>query len=176
MDYQLNLQGLLKIAENEQQMLQRADQKAMGLISVIGVFCVFFINYYTKIVPNVFNLVFIGLYFLFVLLALWYLMLVIFPRYHRITNKGNTSESVALNTRELLKSYSFTNYLEKFYGINNKMENDNEIFQNYISSLGKINLVKSKNLKRGISAFIIAILSELLIIFSMYVSLFMNIK
>lgn len=172
MEFHINMQGLLKIAENEQQMLQRADQKAMGLISLIGVFCVFFITYYTSIQPNLFNLIFLTSYFIAVLLAIIFLMLVIFPRYNSIRKKGNKLDVMEMNTNELLKSYSFTNYLEKFYGVNKQLESDRDVFNNYISSLGKINLLKSKNLKRGIIAFISAIISEMIIILSIYFNLY----
>ena len=39
---------LLKILDGEQQIIQRTDQKAFTMLSLLGVFMVFFIVHFTK--------------------------------------------------------------------------------------------------------------------------------
>ena len=71
---------LFEILSSEHQILQRTDQKAFTLLSILGVFSVFFIVHYTKIPPNIYNMILIGLYFFAVLIAIFFLLMVISPR------------------------------------------------------------------------------------------------
>ena len=54
-DQNKRLSTLFKILDNENQILQRTDQKATTLLSILGVFMVFFIIHFLKQLPIIVN-------------------------------------------------------------------------------------------------------------------------
>jgi hypothetical protein len=68
---------LFQILSSEQQTLQRVDQKAFTMLSLLGVFAVFFIIHYTKIPPSLITFVLIFFYFISVLITIFFLVSVI---------------------------------------------------------------------------------------------------
>ena len=56
--------ALLQVLSGEQQVIQRTDQKAFTLLSILGVFMVFFIVHFPKIQMNIFNFLMMIIYFI----------------------------------------------------------------------------------------------------------------
>lgn len=164
-------QVLLQIFSSEQQILQRSDQKAFTLLSLIGVFSVFFIVHYTQIKPNVLNLVFFTLYFVMVFISIIQLMLVIAPRI-KINNESVKLDNTSLGLTffggiaRLKSAEEYAEQLEKILG---SSENMAQVFSESIFSLGKINAYKNKYLRRGIIYFLLSLFCELAIILSLFV-------
>ena len=79
-----NIAPIFFIIQSEQLILQRTDQKAFTLMSLLGVFMVFFIVHFPKVIASEnFNYVsglMVFLYFISATLGLINLMLVIVPR------------------------------------------------------------------------------------------------
>ncbi len=75
-----NLSIVQKILDNENLLAQRADQKAISLLSILGVFMVFFIINYRVIPVNIFTIILIVLYFLGAILSIINLLMAIRPR------------------------------------------------------------------------------------------------
>ncbi len=173
MDDEKRFNLLLQILSSEQQISQRTDQKAFTLISLIGVFTVFFIIHYTKIVPSVYNSIIIFTYFFSVLIALVYLVIVISPR---ITG---TEETLEEDKKALIPTFfggiskykSAEDYAASFKTLMDNPDRTYHIFAKSVYSIGRINNYKNKFLRYGIYWFVIAIGLEFLIIVSLYVSL-----
>ena len=55
--------ALLKILDGEQQIIQRTDQKAFTMLSLLGVFMVFFIVHFTKMQMDTLIFLLIVVYF-----------------------------------------------------------------------------------------------------------------
>lgn len=164
------IEVLFEILSNEQQILQRTDQKAFTLLSILGVFSVFFIIHYTKIPPDYFNLTVITLYFLAVLVSIYFLLLVISPRIKDIEETIEEDKKAIAPTFfggiiRYKSGKEYANILEKL------LENPAttyEIFAKSVYSIGRINAYKNKYFRKGIVAFVIAITLELIIIVSLY--------
>ena len=75
-----NIAPIFQILQSEQNILQRTDQKAFTLMSILGVFMVFFIVHFLKIEINWFNVAMVIIYFVAAFIAIFNLMLVIVPR------------------------------------------------------------------------------------------------
>ena len=75
-----NIAPIFQILQSEQNILQRTDQKAFTLMSILGVFMVFFIVHFLKININRFNVSMVIIYFIAAIFAIANLMLVIVPR------------------------------------------------------------------------------------------------
>ena len=86
--------ALLQVLSGEQQVIQRTDQKAFTLLSILGVFMVFFIVHFPKIQMNIFIFLMMMIYFTSAMGTIYYLVRVIIPRIskHRTNSKHEDIE------------------------------------------------------------------------------------
>jgi hypothetical protein len=169
-DDKLNV--LFEILSNEQLTLQRTDQKAFTLLSIIGVFAVFFIIHYTKIPPDIFNLSLIFLYFVSVSVSIFFLLLVIVPRL--TGSKSRTAKDLYVTPTYfggIVKYKSPKEYSDELKKILDNADSSHDAFVHSIYSIGIINASKNKYFKKGIIFFVIAIALELIIIVALYARL-----
>lgn len=75
-----NIAPVFHVLSNEQLIIQRTDQKAFTMLSILGVFMVFFIVHFLKIRINWFNVIMVAVYFIAAFVAIINLVLVIAPR------------------------------------------------------------------------------------------------
>lgn len=158
---------LFKILSSEQLILQRTDQKAFTLLSILGVFMVFFIVHFLKLQIDWFKLIMVIIYFSSAMIAIINLLLVIVPRVRMDTFEDKSTEiNVTFfgGISQFNNPSEFADYLEK---VTTDEEKTYNMFANQLFALGKINAYKNKSLKRAIIFFATAIISELLIIMSM---------
>ena len=80
MEKEKQFNALLQVLAGEQQVIQRTDQKAFTLLSILGVFMVFFIVHFPKIQMNFFNFLMMIIYFTSAMGTIYYLVRVIVPR------------------------------------------------------------------------------------------------
>jgi len=167
---------LFNILSSEQLILQRTDQKAFTLLSILGVFAVFFMVHYTKIPATVFNFTFIFFYFFSVIIAIFYLLLVISPRIRGTEARLKTQETKIIPTYfgGIVKFKDPEEYGTYLKSVLEDTESTFEVFSNSIYSIGRINSYKNKFLRLGIFFFIIAITCEIMIIISLYFSIFIE--
>jgi Pycsar effector protein len=164
---------LFEILSNEQLILQRTDQKAFTLLSILGVFSTFFIVHYTKIPPDFYNLSLIFLYFLAVLFSIYFLLMVISPRIRDIEETLSEDKKAIVPTffGGIIKYKTSKEYADTLENLLENSEVTYEIFAKSVYSIGRINAHKNKYFKHGIISFVIAITLELIIIVSLYVRL-----
>ncbi|MFC1746990.1 hypothetical protein ACFLZR_01520, partial [Candidatus Neomarinimicrobiota bacterium] len=74
------IQLLFQILHSEQSILSRTDQKAYTMLSILGVFMAFFIVYYRLLVPNMFFIAMMVVYFSTAFLTIFSLIRTIMPR------------------------------------------------------------------------------------------------
>ena len=72
--------ALLQVLAGEQQIIQRTDQKAFTLLSILGVFMVFFIVHFPKIQLTVLIFTLMMIYFTAAIGTIYSLIRVIVPR------------------------------------------------------------------------------------------------
>ncbi len=160
---------LFEILSNEQNILQRSDQKAFTLLSILGAFSIFFVVHYTKIPPTPLTFSTIFLYFFFVLLTIINLMLVVFPRINEHRKKTAEKKEIApIFFGGIVQYKSPDEYIEK---LNVLMENQDDTYNTFaksVYSIGKINSYKHKHLSYGILCFVISLLMEFIVIVTLY--------
>jgi hypothetical protein len=173
MDNEKKTSVLFEILSSEQQILQRTDQKAFTMLSLLGVFAVFFISHYTKIPPTPFNLIFIFIYFLSVLSSIYFLLLVVIPRFRDEKINPDPGKKKILPTffAGIIKYKSSEEYARQLEVLLENPKETYEIFAQSIYSVGRINSFKHKYLKYGIFSFVTAIAMEFIIVVSLYVGL-----
>jgi len=162
-----SFKALFQVLNSEQQIIIRTDQKAFTLLSILGVFMVFFIIHFLKIQINWFTFILVFVYFLAAFMAIVYLVLVIVPRVREDKiNEDNPEINATFfgGISQFSTAEDYANYLAKIAADETKTYN---MFTAQVFALGKINYYKNKNLKLAILYFALAIMSELLIIMSM---------
>jgi archaellum component FlaG (FlaF/FlaG flagellin family) len=165
--------ALLQVLAGEQQIIQRTDQKAFTLLSILGVFMVFFIVHFPKIQMSALIFVLMMVYFTAALGTIYNLVRVIVPRVQKRKVK-TTSEDVekneVINPTFFAGISQFKSPEEYAFYLKSIAKDEEQLYQMFASqvfALGNINLVKNENIRKSIFFFITALMSELSIIMSM---------
>ena len=165
--------ALLQVLSGEQQVIQRTDQKAFTLLSILGVFMVFFIVHFPKIQMNFFNFLMMIIYFTSAMGTIYYLVRVIVPRIRKHKTKiedNDIEENEIINPTFFAGISQFKTPEEYAFYLKSIAQNENQLYQMFASqvfALGKINLEKNENIRLSTFFFIAALVSELLIIMAM---------
>ena len=197
MESEKEFNALLQVLSGEQQVIQRTDQKAFTLLSILGVFMVFFIVHFPKIQMNLFIFLMMMVYFTSAMGTIYYLVRVIVPRIskqkkshtderpsssffneiiqwiskHKIQNDYiDMEEDEVINPTFFAGISRFSNSNEYAVYLKSIAKNEDslyEMFASQVFALGNINQVKNENVRLALYFFISALLSELLIIMSM---------
>ncbi len=156
---------VLRILDNENRLVERADQKSISLLSILGVFMVFFIVYYRVIPINAFTMTLTVLYFVFALMSIISLIIAIRPRIRRDRAKDAAAPDLDPAFFSGISAFpdvsAYRNSLQKM------IEDEASIADNYIRqifSVARINAAKYKFVQRGVVLVIITIAIELVII------------
>ena len=189
--------ALLQVLAGEQQVIQRTDQKAFTLLSILGVFMVFFIVHFPKIQMNFFIFLMMMVYFTSAMGTIYYLVRVIVPRIRKRKKRelnGDLELTFIDKMTNWISNYKIHNDYEDIekdevinptffagisrfkssseYAVYLKSIAENEdglykMFASQVFALGNINQLKNENIRLALYFFISALLSELLIIMSM---------
>ena len=162
-----NIAPIFHILQSEQLILQRTDQKAFTLMSILGVFMVFFIVHFPKIQINYLSGIMVFVYFITATLGLINLMLVIVPRIRNDMGHDDLPEINATFFGGIIQFQNPVEYADYLYEMTEDNENTFKMFVAQVYALGHINDYKNKHMKRAILFFGTAILSELVIIMAM---------
>jgi len=165
--------ALLQVLAGEQQIIQRTDQKAFTLLSILGVFMVFFIVHFPKIQMTVLIFSLMMIYFTSAMGTVYFLVRVIVPRVHKrkvkTLNKDVEKDEV-INPTFFAGISQFKSPEEYAFYLKSIAKDDELLYQMFASqvfALGNINQVKTENIRHSVFFFLTALVSELLIIMSM---------
>jgi len=103
--------ALLQVLSGEQQVIQRTDQKAFTLLSILGVFMVFFIVHFPKIQINFFIFSMMMIYFTSAMGTIYYLVRVIIPRINKHTTN---SEHIEIEKDQVMNPTLFDRIIQWF--------------------------------------------------------------
>ncbi|MBL50751.1 MAG: hypothetical protein CMG57_02185 [Candidatus Marinimicrobia bacterium] len=165
--------ALLQVLAGEQQIIQRTDQKAFTLLSILGVFMVFFIVHFPKIQMNALIFILMMVYFTSAVGTIYTLIRVIVPRVQKRKVKTNSEEvdkDEVINPTFFAGISQFKTPEEYAVYLKSIARDDEQLYQMFASqvfALGNINLAKNKSVRQSTYFFIAALISELLIIMVM---------
>ena len=167
--------ALFQVLSNEQQLLQRADQKAYTMLSIIAVWMMFFIVHYMKVPPYKYVLVFMGAYFVFAMCSIGLLLAVITPRVtHTLVETKGTRR---INPTFFAGIVQFKSPEEFSRSLHEAAQDDEHMYAMFADSvyrIAHINKAKSVNLRRAIFAFVIAVVVEFCLVFYVYMHQFFS--
>ncbi len=171
MNKEKEFNALLQVLSGEQQVIQRTDQKAFTLLSVLGVFMVFFIVHFPNLSHNM-NLIIFGLMMIYMISAMgtiFFLVRVIVPRIqkNKINSMNKNVKKQVINPTFFAGISQFKNSDEYAFYLKNIASDESQLYKMFASqvfALGKINHAKNLNIRRSVYFFVAALISELLMI------------
>ena len=167
--FQEKLSTVLRILDNESQLIERADRKAIALLSILGIFMVFFIVYYRLVPVNRVTVTLTASYFALAMLAIASLVMTIHPRivHGKRTEKQEANNMPSCDPTFFAGICKFPNLLAYRKALENMIGDESAIFDIYSQqafSLAQINAAKYKHIQRATSLTIAALAIELSII------------
>jgi len=162
------LSMVLRILDNENRLLERADQKAIALLSTLGVFMVFFVVYFRVIPINAITITLSAIYFFFALLSIISLIMTVRPRIRSIDDDTGDEDSVPASEPAFFMGIRRFQNLSAYKEVLDVMAGDEEttinVYIRQIYSLAQINAVKYKYIQRAVLLVIISLTVELITI------------
>jgi hypothetical protein len=165
--------SVLRILEAENRLLERADQKAISLLSALGVFMVFFIIYYRLVPINVFTVILLSIYFIFALMAIISLILTVRPRIRLVEQEtGDTGKVTACEPAffvGICKFPTFSAYRQALEDMIKDEAKTVDVYTRQVFGLARVNAEKYKNIRRAVLLVIIALAVELTLVAYLFI-------
>ena len=168
---------VLRILDNENRLAERADQKAISLLSVLGVFMVFFVVYYRFIPINPLTIFMMTTYVAAAFLAIVQLIMTIRPRIRRapVTNLDDKPNVECPETAFFAGICKFPTTETYNAALQDMLKDEALVTANYIRqiySVAHINQLKYRYVQRAAVIVLTALAIELTIIaylFAVYI-------
>ena len=169
------LSVVLRILDSESQLIERADRKAIALLSILGVFMVFFLVYYRLVPVRPVTVALTASYFVLAILAIASLVMTVRPRIYRreeAESRGadNTPSCDPAFFGEICKFSSLSAYRKALEDMASDELSIFNIYTGQIFNLAQINTVKYRHLQRATFITIAALAVELSIIIYLFAS------
>jgi len=168
------LASVLRVLDAENRLLERADQKAISLLSALGVFMVFFVVYHRVIPINVFTVVMLSIYFVAAAIAIVSFILTVRPRIRQGEEEtGDTKKSVVGEPAFFAGICQFPTLSAYRQALENMVKDEAstiDVYTSQIFSLARVNAGKYKNIQRAVLMVIIALAVELTLV--VYLSIY----
>lgn len=162
---------LMKILDDQNRLTDRADTKAISLLTALGLFTIIFIAQLNSITSDTigpFTILLLVIYCISVLLAVMYIVMTISPRILTLKHVGEQTVKTPVDQP------TFFGGICKFpdanaYGqcLDNLMTSDesiNDIYVHQVYEIAKINKVKYKYVGRAIFFVVITVISQVVFI------------
>lgn len=169
------LSTVLRIHDTETRLLERADQKAISLLSSLGVFMVFFIVYYRVIPVNPATVGLLSFYFLCALSAIVNLIMTVRPRIRGgesdVTgDEGSSHPCEPAFFAGICQFPTLSAYRKSLDEMTKNEAAIVDIYTRQIFSLARLNAAKYKYLRRATLLVVVALGTELAIIAYLFIN------
>ena len=167
------LSSVLRVLDAENRLLERADQKAISLLSALGVFMVFFVVYHRVIPINVFTVMMLSIYFAVALMAIVSLILTVRPRIRLVGEETEDIDKPATCEPAffvgICKFPTLSAYRQALQDMIKDEASTIDVYTRQIFSLARINAAKYKNIQRAVLLVIIALAVELALVAYLFI-------
>jgi len=160
---------ILKLLDDQNHLSERADTKAISMLSMLGIFTVFFVSQLTAMAMNSFLVAVVVIYFISVVMAILQIILAINPR-TRSAKKAGKSGSNAVTTGQptffegICNFKDATEYKKCLNGVIDSDETMTDIYISQIYEVALINKIKYTCVRRAVWFVVVALASQLSII------------
>jgi hypothetical protein len=167
------LSSVLRVLDTENRLIERADQKAISLLSALGVFMVFFVVYFRVFPINAFTITLLCIYFVVALMAIVSLILTVRPRIRAVEEEtGDTDKAPACEPAffvGICKFPTLSAYRQALQDVIKDETSTMNVYTRQIFSLARINAAKYKYIQRAVLLVIIALGVELALVAYLFI-------
>jgi len=162
--------AVLRILDDQNRLVERADSKAISLLTTVGLFSAFFIAQFRSLPITPFSIALIVVYFVAILLTIMHVILAISPRIRASTSGGQsqtTDEKKAYQPTFYAGIVSFPNSTAYRKVLDAMLDDEAATTNTYIDqvySVAKINDAKYKYVQRAVVLAVITIVVQLALI------------
>jgi hypothetical protein len=164
---------VLRVLDTENRLLERADQKAISLLSALGVFMVFFIVYYRLIPINVFTVILLSIYFIVALMAIVSFILTVRPRIRLVEDEtkdmDKATECEPAFFAGICKFPTLSAYRQALQDMIKDEASAIDVYTRQLFGLARVNAAKYKNIRRAVLMVIIALATELALVAYLFI-------
>jgi hypothetical protein len=167
--------AVLKILDDQNRLTERADTKAISLLSTLGIFTVFFVSQLGNMKITGFLAAVVVIYFISIVLAVIQIIMAINPRIRgvkRAHTSGVKDKPVPQPTffEGICKFPDSNEYKKCLDAVINSEEGITDIYIKQIYQIAQINSTKYACVKRAVWFVVIAIASQLSIIAYIFIN------
>lgn len=160
---------VLRILDDQNKLVERADAKAISLLSTLGIFTAFFIAHFNNIPVNVISIILVVIYFTGALLSIYQIILAISPRIRM--KKENRTEKVDESTAYqptffagISKFADANAYKKRLDDLLIDEPSTTELYIQQIYEVAKINTLKYKYVQRAVWMVVVTLAVQLTLI------------
>ena len=161
-----------KILDDQNNLGQRADTKALAFLTSLGLFTAFFIAFVKDIKPDLFSVLFLVVYFVAAILGIWNIIMAIHPRIKMPPTggeKGKLDPYLATFFEEICKFDSVKDYKECLQGLLEDEDTVVDVYARQIFEVSTITAAKYKNTQRAVYFVITSLFAEFILIIYLFV-------
>jgi hypothetical protein len=160
---------VLRILDDQNRLTDRADTKAISLLSTLGIFTVFFIAHFNDIPIVPFSVILLVIYFISVLSAILHIIMAISPRIRQAKPKNKDNQEGLINAQLTFFGgiCQFPDVNAYKQSIDSLFNGDEALTDNYIHQVfevANINNTKYKFVRRAVWLTVIALSSQIVLI------------
>ena len=167
------LASVLRVLDAENRLLERADQKAISLLSALGVFMVFFVVYHRVIPINLFTVVLLSIYFVVAAMAIVSFILTVRPRIQQGEKTTEGADKAVICEPAFFAGIcqfpTLSAYREALENMVKDEASTIDVYTSQIFSLARVNAGKYKNIQRAVLLVIIALAVELTLVAYLFI-------
>ena len=160
--------AVLRILDDQNRLVERADTKAISLLSTLGFFSVLLVSVFRIFTANFITLLLLGIYFASVVLAILQIIGAISPRIHSTASRSEAAdEKTAYQPTFYAGICEFPDATAYKQCLDDMLKDESATTDTYIKQIyavAKINDAKYKFVKRAATLVVFAVLTELALI------------
>jgi hypothetical protein len=165
---------VLRILDDQNRLVERADSKAISLLSTLGIFTAIFISTFNKLTFDLVSMVLVVVYFSSALLSIYSIILAISPRIRtkKIDKTEKVDESNAYQPTFFAGISKFADadaYKKRLDDLLNDEPTTTDIYIQQIYEIAKINSLKYKYVQRAVWLVVLTLAAQLTLIIVTYV-------
>jgi hypothetical protein len=171
--------AILRILDDQNRLVERADTKAISLLSTLGIFTVFFIAQFRSIPITPLSIVLVCIYFVSVLSSIIHIIMAISPRIRPTLKNGQSptaDEKSAFQPTFYAGICAFpdsSTYRHCLEGMLNEETSTTDTYIEQIYAVAKINDAKYRYVRRAVVLVVITLVAQLTLIAYTFADLMM---
>jgi hypothetical protein len=166
---------VLRILDDQNKLVERADAKAISLLSTLGIFTAFFIAHFNNIPINLVSIILIVIYFVGALSSIYHIILAISPRIR--TKKSDKTEKIDESTAYqptffagISRFADASAYKKRLDDLLSDEPGTTDMYVQQIYEIAKINTAKYKYVQRAVWLVVITLAAQLTLIIVTFTS------